>query len=86
LSAIRKTEMTILSDPSDWLDRWETFARGDSLELSFNDGFGGVLVRAAMRGDEFRGGDCSWIDAASWPREGRVRGVRISSPAGEGAP
>lgn len=63
------------------MNHWGTTEAGDRLVLWFSNGFGGVVVRAAIRGDQLRGRGRTWVDTLTWFRRGRVRGERVPCPA-----
>jgi hypothetical protein len=64
------------------MNHWGMTAVGDHVVLRFSNGFGGVVVQAAIRGDELRGRGRTWVDIPAPPRRGRVRGVRVPCPSG----
>lgn len=64
--------------PRDW-SYWGTTEKGNRVMLWFGNGFHGILVRAAVRGDRLRGYG-RWADLHTWLYRGPVRGVRVPCP------
>ncbi|HYR07229.1 MAG TPA: hypothetical protein VEQ60_05660 [Longimicrobium sp.] len=75
-------QMLLLPDPGLPRDfnHWGTTEAGDKLLLSFSNGFGGVFVRASLRGDRLRGRGSGWYDYLTVGPRGRVRGERVPCP------
>jgi hypothetical protein len=68
-------------DPRRNLNYWGTSEDGTRLMLAFGSGFSGVVVHAAIRGDQLRGRGRTWVDVPAVPVRGPVRGVRVPCPA-----
>jgi hypothetical protein len=76
-----RLQMLLIPDhglPRDW-SYWGTTEKGNRVMLWFGNGFHGILVRAAVRGDQMRGYG-RWADHQTWLRRGQVRGVRAPCP------
>jgi hypothetical protein len=63
------------------MNRWGTAEDGKGVVLSFSDGFGGVVVRATIRGDQLRGRGRTWADVPVLAIRGPVRGERVPCPS-----
>lgn len=79
--AMRMNQISPVREHGVDMNHWGMAEGRDRVVLRFSNGYGGVVVQAAIRGDELRGRGRTWVDIPAPPVRGRVRGVRVPCPA-----